>query len=220
MAVVQIEFEIPRDILEGIVAGATDENVGVLRRAVEVMGGGVAVNAMGQKIREKAAGLMKQGGIIPKAGAAKAVGAKALGIVKLHPKAAIAAGVGAVAVGAGAAAVEWWKKHDQKELQEFLLALERYVDAVCMAQMSPRRIDALEKVIDVLKKHKHYKKITSMLSADRFEGLVDIILAYTIELAEKNGIELQKEELRESSDLMDDLSIYLNAQKRIFEEAA
>lgn len=219
VAVVQIKFDIPDALLVGIVHGGSRSRHRGIMRAVNLAKDAKIVGLFGDG--GKAAPVPQAGVAQAKAIVApkvKAVGVKAMGAVKMHPKAAIIVGAGAVVAGAGAIGVGVWKKHEPKELQSFRVDLKAYIDCLCIGQMTSRRVITLINDIDVLKNHKHYAKISTKLITIQFETLVDRIKDYTRDFADVNAVELLKEELQETVDALSDLQTYLKAQKRVFEK--
>lgn len=89
--------------------------------------------------------------------------------------------------------------------------------------MDVEKIDSLMDSLEQLKAHKDYKKISIQLTTEELEILVGRIYDYTIKLADDNNIELAEDELKHSKNCADaiiNLQSYLEAQKRIFEDAA
>ena len=116
------------------------------------------------------------------------------------------------------------KNHEPKIVTEFREALRVYIDAIREGGMDIEKIDKLITVLEELKKHKDYEKISIQFTAEELEVLVGRIYEYTIKLAQDNDVELVANELNtaemKNSGTIINLQNYLKAQKKIFETAS
>ena len=147
------------------------------------------------------------------------MGAKALKFVKGHKKGTIITLAIAAATGTGVYVYNKVKNHEPKVVTKFRASLRVYIDTI----RNGDKIDSLMDSLEQLKAHKDYKKISIQLTTEELEILVGRIYDYTIKLADDNNIELAEDELKHSKNCADaiiNLRSYLEAQRRIFEDAA
>ena len=151
------------------------------------------------------------------------MGAKALKFVKGHKKGTIITLAIAAATGTGVYVYNKVKNHEPKVVTKFRSLLRVYIDTIRNGDMDVEKIDSLMDSLEQLKAHKDYKKISIQLTTEELEILVGRIYDYTIKLADDNNIELAEDELKHSKNCADaiiNLRSYLEAQRRIFEDAA
>lgn len=209
MPVVQEAFFIPDDIATGLATGLYRRIGGVVRYATGPNKGQIVklLKPMDLKAAEEAQGL----------------GTKAFQFVKQHKRGTIIAIVGAAAVGTGIWVYNKVKNYEPKVVTEFRTALRVYIEAIRKGNMDIDKIDNLLVVLEDLKKHKDYEKISIQLTTEELEVLVSRIYEYTIKLAKDNDVELSAEELStaqmKNSGTIINLQNYLKAQKRIFDAA-
>lgn len=206
MAVVQEAFDIPADIMTGLLTGEYRRLGGIVRYAVGPKKGQIVKHLKPVDVKE--------------AEAAEGVLAKGLDIVKANPKAAIAVGVGAALAGGGAIVYKKMKNREPAVLKEFRLALKKYLNAIRAGKLDLEVIDDMATALVNLKEHKDYKKFSVQLTAEDIEILVNKIQDYTIKLAKDNNIDIEDAEKDSSDDAIINLERYLKVQKRVFEEAA
>lgn len=206
MAIAQDAFYIPDDIATGLATGLYRRIGSVVRYAVGPNKGQIVkhLQPIDLKAAEQAQGL----------------GAKALQFVQHHKKEVGIAAIGAAVVGVGIWGYNKWKNHEPKVLTEFRAALKTYIDAIRNGNMDIDKINGLMEVLEALKQHKDYDKISIQLSAEDLEVLVGRIYDYTIKLAADNAVDLSDDELNLNNGAIINLQSYLKAQKRIFEAAA
>lgn len=209
MAIAQDAFYIPDDIATGLATGLYRRIGSVVRYAVGPNHGQIVkhLNPIDIKAAEQAQG----------------VGAKALKFVKGHKKGTIITLVIAAATGTGVYVYNKVKNHEAKVVTKFRASLRVYIDTIRNGDMDVEKINSLMDSLEQLKAHKDYKKISIQLTTEEFEILVGRIYDYTIKLANDNNIELAEDELKHSKNCADaiiNLRSYLEAQKRIFEDAA
>ena len=210
MAIVQDAFFIPDDIATGLATGLYRRFGGVVRYAVGPNKGQIVkhLQPMDLKVAEQAQGL----------------GAKAIQFVTNHKKEVGIAAIGMAIVGAGVWGYTAWRNHEPKVLTEFRAALKVYIEAIRTGDMSVEKIDNLMVMLEELKRHKNYDKISIQFTTEELEVLVSRIYEYTVKLAKDNAVELTDGELgvsgNENNGAIIDLQKYLKVQKRIFETVA
>lgn len=207
MAIAQDAFYIPDDIATGLATGLYKRIGSVVRYAVGPNKGQIVkhLNSIDLKAAEQAQG----------------VGAKALKFVKGHKKGTIITLAIAVATGTGVYVYNKVKNHEPKVVTKFRASLRVYIDTIRNGDMDVEKIDSLMDSLEQLKAHKDYKKISIQLTTEELEILVGRIYDSTIKLANDNNI--AEDELIHSKNCADaiiNLQSYLEAQKRIFEDAA
>lgn len=205
MAVVQEAFDIPADIMMGLLTGDYRRMGGVVRWAVGPNKGQIVKHLKPIDVKE--------------ADAAKGVLAKGVELVKAN-KAAALVGAGTLIVGGGAIAYKKLKNREPAVLKEFRQALKIYLDAIRTGSLDVGVIDNISEALYALKQHKNYEKFSIQLTAEDIETLVNKIQDYTIKLAADNDIEFEAIKTEKSDDAIINLETYLNVQKRVFEEAA
>ena len=206
MAVIQEAFDIPADIMTGLLTGEYRRMGGVVRWAVGANKGQIVKHL--KPIDSK------------KTDAAKGVLAKGVELVKANPKAAVVVGAGTLIVGGGVIAYKKLKNREPAVLKEFRQALKIYLDAIRTESLDVEVIDNMSEALYALKQHKNYEKFSIQLTAEDIETLVNMIQDYTVKLAADNDIVLEDIEAEKSDDAIINLETYLNVQKRVFEEAA
>lgn len=206
MAVVQEAFDIPADIMTGLLTGDYRRMGGVVRWAVGPNKGQIVKHLKPIDVKE--------------ADAAKGVLARGVELVKANPKAAVVVGAGTLIVGGGAIAYKKLKNREPAVLKEFRRALKIYLDAIRTGSLDVDVIDNMSEALNALKQHKNYEKFSIQLTAEDIETLVNKIQDYTVKLAADNDIEFKAIEAEKSDDAIINLETYLNVQKRVFEEAA
>lgn len=210
MVIVQEAFDIPHDIATGLATGLYRRTGSVVRYAVGPNKGQIVkhLNPVAMKAAEESIGL----------------GEKALRLVKEHKKGTMITVAVAAAVGAGAIVYNKVKNYEPKVVTEFRASLRIYIDAIRGGSMDIDKIDKLMALLEGLKKHKDYKKISIQMTTEELEVLVSRIYEYTVKLAEDNDVDLTADELNiaetKNSDTIINLQNCLRAQKKIFEVTA
>ncbi len=207
MPIVQDAFYIPDgdDIAVGLATGLYRRIGSVVRYASGPNKGQIVkhLKPIDLKINEHAGG----------------VGSRVLKFLQGHKNEVKIAAVGA-AVGMGTWGYKKWKNHEPKVLTDFRAALKAYIDAIRNGNLDVNRIDDLMNVLERLKEHKNYDRISIQLAAEDLEVLISHIYDYTVKLAADNKVELSDEELNLNSGSIINLLSYLKAQKKIFEAVA
>lgn len=206
MAVVQEAFDIPADIMTGLLTGEYRRLGGVVRWAVGPNKGQIVKHLDPIEMKE--------------AEAAKGVLAKGVELIRANPKAAIAVGTVTLVAGGGAIAYKKLKNREPSVLKEFRIALREYLDAIRIGSLDIDVIDNMSEALQALKQHKNYEKFSIQLTAEDIETLVNKIQDYTIKLATDNDFELEDIEADKSDDAIINLETYLNVQRQVFETAA
>lgn len=210
MAIVQDVFDIPDDIATGLATGLYRRIGSVVRYAVGSDKGQIVkhLKPVDIKATKKVMG----------------IGEKSLHFVKVHKKGTIITAAIATAVGTGAFVYNKMKNYEPKIVTEFREALRVYIDAIREGGMDIDKIDKLMGVLEKLKKHKDYEKISIQFTTEELQILVGRIYEYTIKLAQDNDIELAANELNaaemKNPGTITNLRNYLKAQKKIFEAVA
>lgn len=208
MAIVQEAYDIPEDIIKGIMAG--------LYRRI----GSVVRYATGPKKGQ----IVKHLDPIDMPTAdSKDILAKMAAYAAKHPKTVIGVSIGAAAaLGFGIYFVVQSKK-EPAEIIRYRDTLKAYIEAIRNGTMALEIIEEMISAMDSLKSRPDYEEISIALSSAELDALVTRLCEYTRKLAIDNHVELSPEE--EEVPLLDNHSIidfrrYLDVQKRIFESVA
>ena len=206
MAIVQEAFDIPADIMTGLLTGEYKRIGGVVRYAIGPNRGRIVkhLKPIDIKAAEDAQGVMEKGAEV----------------IKANKQAAAIIGVGAVVVGGIVIAYRKARTSEPKVLKEFRAALKQYIDAIRVGEMNLEIIKHSEDSLYALKQNKNYNKYVIKLTADDIEVLVNKIQEYTIKLAKDNDLDLLDFNKDKSDDTIINLERYLTIQKKIFEVAA
>lgn len=208
MAIVQEAYDIPDDILKGIMTG--------LYRRI----GSVVRYATGPKKGQ----IVKHLDPIDMPTAdSKGMLAKMAAYAAKHPKTLIGVGIGAAAALSFGIYFVVQSKKEPTEIVRYRDALKAYIDAIRNGTMTLEIIDEMISAMDALKSRPDYEEISIALSSAELDTLVNRLCEYTRKLAIDNHVELSPEE--KEAPLLDNQSIidfrrYLDVQKRIFESAA
>lgn len=210
MAIEQDAFYIPEDIATGIATGIYRRIGSVVRYASGAKRGQIVkhLKPIDTKSLENV----------------KGAGSKAIQLVKQNKKSSIIAVSCAAAVATGVLVYTKIKNHQPQVVTDFQTALRHYIDAIRNGNMDIATINNLMEKLENLKTHKNYAKISIQLTTEDLAVLVGRIYDYTVKLANDNNIELTEDERQavsnKKSDTIINLQNCLQAQKRIFEEAA
>lgn len=212
MPVVQITYDVPLAIAEGLKAGD-----------LKMLGTAAVRNSTGisAHIREVSRTVSQGDNAL---GADIAKGMK-------DPK-IVAVGLGVIAVVAAAGGAFGWitgkKRADAASAASefavhFNAALSSYLTAVDDGSVDVGRIDSLIAALNSMKKGADEGTIAVEISIEQWGAMVDAIAEYTRRLADANSVELHAPEVAttdsEGSAIVD-LRHYLEAQRRMFERAA
>ena len=122
MAIVQEAFDIPADIMTGLLTGEYKRIGGVVRYAIGPNRGRIVkhLKPIDIKAAEDAQGVMEKGAEV----------------IKANKQAAAIIGVGAVVVGGIVIAYRKARTSEPKVLKEFRAALKQYIDAIRVGEMN------------------------------------------------------------------------------------
>lgn len=206
MAIVQEAFDIPDNIITGLATGELRRIGGVVRYAVGPHKGQIVKHLKPVDIKE-----VEQ---------AQSIGANILQFAKNNKKGLIIGGVITGTASAGGFIYRKLRTREPAVLTDFRSALRIYINEIRTGNLKLETINELMSALNAIKDHRDYEKFKIELSTEDINVLVNIIYEYTIWFAEKNKIELTKQELNKSDNAILNLQNYLETQKRIFEEAA
>lgn len=208
MAIVQDAYDIPDEILQGILKGIYKRFGSVVRYNVGPKRGQIVKHL--DPIDLPAAD-------------SKGMLAKMATYATKHPKTVIGVGVGAAAaVGLGIYFVIRSKK-EPVEIVRYRDSLKAYIHAIRKGKLTLEIIEEMISAMDALKTRPDYEEISIALSSEELDILVSRLCEYTRKLAMDNQVDLSPAE--EEAPQLDKHSIidfrrYLEAQKRIFHSAA
>ncbi|MGW5723003.1 hypothetical protein ACWEVP_43005 [Amycolatopsis sp. NPDC003865] len=203
---VQIDFEMPAEIAEGLLKGDLRLFGGVVRnRAGHIVA----------HLKEASASKLHQQG---------AVGAAAS---MLKKKPVVVAGLATLAVAGTVAAVVPIVRQRRRALPECVTnyndSLRAYLEGVRDQNLDAEIIERLIADLDAVKAYSENGNITVDFSAEQSETLVQVVIDYTRQLAQANSFELDEppEPTPTSTDApVVDLRRYLEIQRKIFNDAA
>jgi hypothetical protein len=209
MAIQQVVFEIPTNIMERLLTGEYNRFGGIVRDSA----GHIIEHLKEVPIPEK----IRQSGI------------SSVTKVLKNPKVIIVLGLGVVVAG-GIAYVMKARDKKQSTVLEMQKCIENYNASFCAYLEAVRRgsldvniINSLISDLDDIKENNDGGKINIDFSTEQLEILANLVFDYTRKLAEANSVEL--DELKEPMSISADTTIldlrhYLQVQKQIFERVA
>ncbi|MCQ2551270.1 MAG: hypothetical protein MJ146_03690 [Clostridia bacterium] len=210
MAIVQDAFEIPEEILKGLITGKYSRFGSIVRYAKGPNGGNIVTHLPSVELNDKEK--------------VKNIVSTAKQLIKEHKKETIASGAALLAVAGGAYLFGRLKRREPKVVTEFKEKFENYFEAIKNGQMTIEVIEDLMKALEALKCDKRYEEITIQLRTAELEVLVKCIYDYTVKLASDNGVDvtISQEKTQDSSSesIIISLQSYLEEQKKIFEKAS
>ena len=206
MAVAQEMFDIPDDLMVGLVKGELRRHGGVIRRAKGPGKGQIVkfLKPIEAKEAEQPQGVVKQ----------------FAELAKKNKNVLIIGSAGIAVVAMGGIVYHKIKKREPEALTQFRKALHTYIDEIREGKLELNTIETLMKALEELKSHEDYENFKIELTSEDLDTLVGKIYEYTIRLAENNNVELTEEEMTRTDNSILNLQNYLKTQKRIFEEAA
>lgn len=206
MSILQVKFDIPRDIEAKIITGEYKIIGGIVRCAVGPNRGKIVKHLKPKDLQ----GIEQP--II--------AGKKMIQFAKNNKKALVIVGAVAGAIAVGNGIYRMANKRESGEEKQFRIALKEYIFAIREGKIDISFINKLKISLENLKKHKSYEKIVVNLSSKEMDILINRIHEYTINLANKNNIDLLDKEQTASDNTIVNLENILNMQIRIWEIAA
>lgn len=205
MPIIQVAYEVPAEVAAGLATGIYKRFGSVVRDSNEII---MHLSEVGQT-KEKTGSLIK--GLFDG-------GAKTTGM--------IAIGIGVVAaVGGAAYYLSARKKRDSEPseietAERYNFTLEAYLEAITTGNLDLKTLKEFKTEIQALKISTASGEISFEYSHEWAQALNSLLADYTRKLAEANSADLS--ELPELSPdtiemLLNDIHIYLDAQKRIFD---
>ena len=227
MAYVQVLFDVPAEIMEGLNSGIYQLFGGVVRNAkgeiVYLLKDALEVGEQSQKaVRQVAQAAVQE----PKApGLLEKVGAFAA-------KHKVGVGIGIVLV-ASAAGYGIYKLVTSKkdnidrqetpaEIRRFNKALNAYVDAIRNGQLTPDVVSALSNALDQLKSTEDAGFIKIELTIDQINSMIEIITSFTREFAKANDYPLNEMDIMPNANVRGKLKLLqrnLSIQQEIMQAA-
>lgn len=205
MAVIQEAFDIPEDILTGIITGEFKRLGGVVRHAKGPEKGQIVTHLKPVETNELSQ-VQKNSLMLSN-------------IIKNNKKAIIATGVIVAVTAAGGLIIYKCTHKEEKAIKSFKKTLKKYVKLVKEGKVNETIIEEMLLSLKQIQESKECEKIQLQLSAEELSRLVNVIQEYTVNLAQNNKIELLENEKINSGNSIVDFQNYLSAQKRIFLEA-
>lgn len=200
MAYVQVLFDVPPEIMEGLNSGIYKLFGGVVRNAkgeiVYHLKDALEVGEQSQKAFQQVAQASvaepKAPGLLAKAGAFAAKHKVGVGI-----------GIGLVVVAAGYGIYKLVtaKKDDidrqevPVEISQFNKALNAYLDAIRRGQLTPEVVSNMSRALDQLKTTENTGSIKIELTIDQIDAIVELITSFTREFAKANDYPLNDMDL-------------------------
>lgn len=208
MAIVQDAYDIPDDILKGLMTGLYRRIGSVVRYATGPKKGQIVkhLDPVDMPTADSKGMLVKMAEYAAK-----------------HPKTVIGVGIGAAAaIGFGIYYVVQSRK-EPTEIVRYRDSLKAYISAIRNGTMTLEIIEEMISAMDALKSRPDYEEISIALSSEELDVLVTRLCEYTRKLAVDNHVELspsEEEAPRYDNHSIIDFRRYLDAQKRIFESVA
>jgi hypothetical protein len=105
-------------------------------------------------------------------------------------------------------------------LKNYNVSLRAYLEAVRDQSLDAEIIDRLIADLGAVKAYSENGNITVDFSAEQSETLVQVVIDYTRQLAQANSIDLDESTPTSTDAPVVDLRLYLEVQRRIFNDAA
>jgi hypothetical protein len=225
MAIIQVAYEVPDDVVEGLATG-------VLTRYGSMIRGHT-----GYKLHLKEVPIPQPENITAvestsASAASKSVFSVVKDTVRKHPVAAVMTGVvvGTATVG-GIAYRKFKAKKKQTEGKIELLEYEKdfnnafsaYLDEVRAGNLEESTLDTLIEELNQMKERIDSSESEIIVSAEQLDTLMNIVFDYTRQLAKVNSykiVKLRKPETDSTEEAIIGLQECLSIQKRIFETAS
>ena len=226
MAIIQVAYEVPDDVVEGLATG-------VLTRYGSLIRGHT-----GYKLHLKEVPIPQPENITAvestsaSAAASKSVFSVVKDTVRKHPVAAVMTGVvvGTATVG-GIAYRKFKAKKKQTEGKIELLEYEKdfnnafsaYLDEVRAGNLEESTLDTLIEELNQMKERIDSSESEIIVSAEQLDTLMNIVFDYTRQLAKANSykiVKIRKPETDSTEEAIDGLQECLAIQKQIFATAS
>lgn len=217
--IIQPTFDIPPDILEGLIAGTLKRVGSVVYHAA-----GTGKTGIVKHLKEVTPTQETQSAL-PIEGTQSVLSKIADFLKTSQGKTTVAIGIGIVVAGG----VAFWlmgkaKKKKQSELlshvENYNKSLCAYLDAINNKKLDANIINSLIANLDAMQENHDGGKVTIDFSSEQFETLSKLICDYTEKLAEVNSVDMQEAISITSDNPFSGLKHYLEIQKQIFESAA
>ena len=226
MAIIQVAYEVPDDVVKGLETGTLTRYGSLIR------------GHTGYKLHLKEVPIPNPENITAvKAASASTAASKSVfsvvkDIVRKHPVAALVTGVmvGTATVG-GIAYVKFNAKKKQTEgkielpecVKDFNNAFSAYLDEVRVGTLEESTLDTLIEELNQLQERIDSSESEIVVSAEQLDTLMNIVFDYTRQLAKANSykiVKLRKPETDSTEAAIDGLQECLAIQKQIFATAS
>ena len=225
MAIIQVAYEVPDDVVKGLATGALTRNGSLIR------------GHTGYKLHLKEVPIPQPENITAvEAASASATASKSVfsvvkDAVQKHPVAAV---VTAVVVAATAGGIAYGKfKEKKKQTQEKIELPEcekdfnntfiAYLDEVRAGKLEESTLDTLIDELNQMKERMESSESEIVVSAEQLDTLMNIVFDYTRQLAKANSykiVKIRKPETDSTEEAIECLQECLAIQKQIFATAS
>jgi len=206
MTIVQEAFDIPLDINVKLAIGEYKRIGGIVRQAVGPNKGQIVKHLKPIDLKEAEQNML--------------AGKQMIQFAKKNKKALIVVGAVAGAIAVGNGVYHMVNNRESMEVKQFRMSLKEYIFAIREGKMDISFINKLKMSLENLKKHRDYEKIVVNLSSKEVDILINRIYEYTINLANKNNVDLLDKEQIVSDNTIINLENILNTQRQIWEMTA
>ena len=226
MAIIQVAYEVPDDVVKGLATGALTRYGSLIR------------GHTGYKLHLKEVPIPQPENItaVEAASASTAASKSAFSVVKdivrKHPVAAVVTGVVVgTATAGGIAYIKFKAKKKQTEgeielpecVKDFNNAFSAYLDEVRAGTLKESTLDTLIEELNQMKERIGSSESEIVVSAEQLDTLMNIVFDYTRQLAKANSykiVKLRKPEPDSTEEAIDGLQECLAIQKQIFATAS
>ena len=201
--IVQIAFDVPDDIYEGLMNGALSNFGSVVRDSKGIVAHLKQADLPLQEVKEGAKALVKNKKLMIVGGAVLLV-------------------TGAVAGGVTIANSVKKKKAEKRTplvIKEFNTAFGEYLDAINKSKLDDTVISNLISKIEALQSATEQGEIEMDYSSDQVKAFIKLITNYTKQLAKANDYSVRNIKVKDKSPILE-LNNCLNIQKDIFDKVA
>nr|DAH94387.1 MAG TPA: tRNA ribose 2'-O-methyltransferase, aTrm56 [Caudoviricetes sp.] len=201
--IVQIAFDVPDDIYEGLMNGTLSNFGSVVRDSKGIVAHLKQADLPLQEVKEGAKALVKNKKLMIVGGAVLLV-------------------TGAVAGGVTIANSVKKKKVEKRTplvIKEFNTAFGEYLDAINKSKLDDTVISNLISKIEALQSATEQGEIEMDYSSDQVKAFIKLITNYTKQLAKANDYSVRNRKVKDKSPILE-LNNCLNIQKDIFDKVA